>query len=101
MVEQLVKVGSGEGLFGGDGLLAKVGKIQKKRQIKKKQKNKKTSETNTSKHLAGLSIAQPHTATSLLLVPVVVQGKVINEGDVRHRKHLYINAGNSVETVRG
>ncbi len=65
---QLVKVGS---MVEKDclGLLAEI------RRAKPKEKgNKRTAERSNTKSLAGLSIAQPHADTSLLLVPVTIKG---------------------------
>ncbi|KAI2647185.1 Transposon Tf2-9 polyprotein [Labeo rohita] len=70
-VEQLVKVGS---KVEKDCLGAKD-YWQKVSSHNAKEKGDKKPEKNTSKHLAGLSIAQPHLTTSLLLIPVVVRGR--------------------------
>ncbi|KAL0159209.1 hypothetical protein M9458_042934, partial [Cirrhinus mrigala] len=70
-VEQLVKVGS---KVEKDCLGAKD-YWQKVSSHNAKEKGDKKPERNTSKHLAGLSIAQPHSTTSLLMIPVVVRGR--------------------------
>lgn len=73
-VEQLVKVGSmvEKDCMGAKDYWQKVGGQNSKEKV-----NKKSVEPSTSKNLAGLSIAQPHSLTSLLLVPVTVKGKEV------------------------
>ncbi|KAL0148071.1 hypothetical protein M9458_056611 [Cirrhinus mrigala] len=71
-VEQLVKVGSKveKDCLGAKDYWQKVSGHNTK-----EKGDKKPPERNTSKHLAGLSIAQPHSTTTLLLIPVVVRGR--------------------------
>ncbi|XP_051980590.1 uncharacterized protein LOC127641718 [Xyrauchen texanus] len=73
-VEQLVKVGSmvEKDWMGSKDYWQKVGNLNGKDKV-----NKKPPERNASKGLAGLSMAQPHPMTSLLVVPITIKGQEV------------------------
>jgi len=73
-VEQLVKVGS---MVEKDCMGVKDYWQKVDCQNGKEKANKRPSERNNSKSLAGLSIAQPHPISSLLVVPVTIKGKEV------------------------
>ncbi|RXN33321.1 Transposon Ty3-I Gag-Pol [Labeo rohita] len=72
-VEQLVKVGS---LVEKDCMGAKD-YWQKVSTQGSKEKTKKSAERTNTKNLAGVTLAQPHSVTSLLIVPVRVNGQEV------------------------